>query len=161
MRFAMNDQNVKAFIETYDSIPKGDLPSLSWEAICVAAEIEPAYLLGSALLALQAHSVNAVKVIALSNHPKVINARIKAALMPGGTKDRDSFDTALGFLPSSKPATFIKNLTVNQGEKKEMPEEDEPASAIETESELSHLFPPVTEMQDKLVPMRRRLQDGN
>ncbi|HTF69011.1 MAG TPA: hypothetical protein VK638_40660, partial [Edaphobacter sp.] len=114
MRFS-RDLNVITFLEKYDEIPERDRKSLPWEAIAVAASVEPTYLLGGAILALQAYSANIVKIIALSHHPEMISKRVEFGRLPGGGRDRDALDTALGFLPTPKGSTFI----INPGSKPE------------------------------------------
>lgn len=150
MRFS-RDESVVEFLEKYDGVPDRDRKALSWEAIALAAEVEPALLLGSAILAIQAHSANAVKIIALSNHPEITRKRVEFGKLAGGVRDRDALDTALGFLPQAKGSTFI----INPGAKVE-PKGD----AEEEEDDLDHLFPSLSETQEKLLPLKARLLEA-
>jgi hypothetical protein len=156
MRFSA-DMIVRAFLEKYDSIPERDRECLPWEAIAIAAEVDPTRLLGSAILSLQSYSVNAVKIIALSNHPRITASRVKYALEPGGDKDRTALDTALQFLPTNKGSTFIINPI---GGKREIESGDAGAAplALEApENDLEHMFPSLTRTQDSLVPESLRM----
>lgn len=159
MRLTSNDDTIAAFLRVYDSIPVRDRESVPWEAIALKADLDARALLGSAILALQFHSASKVKLIALSRHPDVIRARIAAALTPGGHRDRDSFDTALGFLPSPKPPTFI-GKAVFAGSGAEAPPPRPSASDDDEETDLDNLFPSVTEMQERLAPVRRRMLEA-
>ena len=157
LRFS-TDEYAQAFLEKYDSIPDRDRKSLTWEAIALAAEVSPAALLGSAILALQRRSVDIVKIIALTNHPTITESRVKFAQLPGGFKDRDAIDTALGFLPTSKGSTFIINPQTPKSEGGEVNEQDEEAP----ESDLEYLFPSLSKTQNMLVPLRARsLESGS
>lgn len=150
-----NDLNVISFLEKYDAIPIGDRKYLSWEAIALAAEVDHTYLLGGAILALQSYSANAVKIIALSNHPDVMKARVEYAKLPGGHRDRDAIQTGLGFLPTAKGSTFI----INPGSKPEAKDDPEDPED-ERESDLDHLFPSLSKTQDTLVPVRSRMLEA-
>jgi len=150
MRFSA-DIIVRVFLEKYDSIPERDRECLPWEAIAISADVDTTRLLGSAILSLQAYSVNAVKIIALSNHPRITASRVKYALEPGGDKDRTALDTALQFLPTSKGSTFIINpigrREIEPGDAGAVPLALEPP-----ENDLEHMFPSLTRTQDALAP---------
>jgi hypothetical protein len=145
------DLTVQAFLEKYDTIPSRDRDSLPWEAIALSAEVDGTRLLGAAIMAIQNYSANTVKVLALSHHPNVMKARIASAMLVGrdGSRDRDAIDTGLGFLPTSKGATFI----INPQQKKD--DEDDGDEAIE--GDLDHMFPSLSKTQDALVPVRSRM----
>jgi len=62
----------------------------------------------------------------------------------------------LGFLPSPKGPTFIgKAVFAGQG----APEKEEPeqTATFGENDDIDQLFPSVTAMQDKLIPIRQRL----
>lgn len=149
MRFS-EDENIASFLKKYDEIPLGDALRLPWEAVMLAAGVEPTYLLGAVMLAVQNHSANTVKMIALSNHSRVMRKRIQFAQLPGGYKDRNALDTILGALPSPKGPTFIGSLTVN---KPGLPEGEEPE---DRESDVDHLFPSSVDVQTRLIDIRQR-----
>ncbi|HTF66656.1 MAG TPA: hypothetical protein VK638_28635 [Edaphobacter sp.] len=158
MRFSA-DLIVRAFLEKYDLIPERDRECVPWEAIALAANIDTTRLLGSAILSLQAYSANAVKIIALSSHPRITASRVKYAMEPGGDKDRTALDTALGFLPTTKGSTFIINPIAKPG----IGEGDgtpAPPSPELLENDLEHLFPSLMRTQDALVPEAARMLEA-
>lgn len=158
MRLCANDDTITAFLRVYDAIPPRDRESLSWEAIALKAELDLRSFLGSAILALREHSASKVKLLALSRHPDVVQARIEAALLPGGHRDRDSFDTAMGFLPTAKPSTFIgKQINAVVQDPAQMPRTEDPS---EEEDDLDQLFPSASSTQEKLVNIRRRMLES-
>ena len=170
MRFAADDPSIAAFLEKYDSIPVGDRERVSWEAIALAAGIDLRVFLGSAMLALQSQAVNTVKIIAMTNHPKITAARVKYGLLPSGEKDRTALDTAMGFLPSPKGPTFIGKAIFGSGNQTMSAQgagkgdDDEDGTVIEAdtdEPDLDILFPPSNDMQTRLIPIRQRLLESN
>jgi hypothetical protein len=169
MRFASDDPSIQSFLEKYDSTPSGDREKLSWEAIALAAGVDLRVFLGAAMLALQSHAVNTVKIIAMTSHPKITRARVKYGLLPSGEKDRTALDTAMGFLPSPKGPTFIGkaifgsgNQTMNaQGAGRGDDDEDGPVIDGDSDPDLDNLFPPSNDMQTKLIPIRQRLLESN
>jgi hypothetical protein len=174
MRFAAEDPSIAAFLEKYDTMPIGDREKVSWEAIALAAEVDLRVFLGSIMLALQSQAVNTVKIIAMTNHPKITAARVKYGLLPSGEKDRTALDTAMGFLPSPKGPTFIGkaifgsgNQTMNaQGAGKSNDDDDgDEVNIINVnpdEIDQDYLFPDSRDIQQKLIPIRQRmLEDGD
>ena len=164
MRFSMDDPEIKAFLKTYDKIPVGDRDRLSWEAITVAAKVNPKHLLGAIQLAVQTYCWNRSRFIAVSNHPDVTEKRVKYAKMAGGEKDRTALDIALGILQSPKGPTFIgKQVAVFGGGKQEKESDDGKIVDAEystSNDEFDKLFPSPNEIQEKLVPIRQRLLEG-
>jgi hypothetical protein len=152
MRFAPDDL-IASFLLKYDSIPVGDRECLPMEAIAVAAELNVSHLLGSIMMALQAQSVNAVKIIAMTAHPKITEARVMYGLMPLGERDRTALDTAMGFLPSPKGPTFINKTIFQSGKSQTSGDGDEDDDG---EPDIDRIFPPANAMQEKLTPIRQR-----
>jgi len=78
-------------------------------------------------------------------------------------------DTAMGFLPSPKGPTFIGkaifgsgNQTMNaQGAGKGDDDEDGIVINADDEPDLDDLFPPANDMQQKLIPIRQKMLEGN
>lgn len=169
MRFCADDPSIQSFLEKYDSVPSGDREKLSWEAIALAAGVDLRVFLGSAMLALQSQAVNMVKIIAMTSHHKITKARVKYGLLPSGEKDRTALDTAMGFLPSPKGPTFIGKAVFgagrqsinDQGAGKGDEDDDGPVIESDDDPDLDILFPPSTEMQTKLIPIRQRLLESN
>jgi len=112
LRFSA-DTSVQAFLRAYDEATDGDRRILPLEGFAMLAEVDIPQLLGDAIFALQRQSANIVKIIAVSNHPRTMQARVKAALKPDGVRDRNAMDTALGFLPQPKGATTFIGKLVN------------------------------------------------
>jgi hypothetical protein len=165
MRWATDDAEIRAFFRIYDKIPVGDQKRIPWEAISIAAKINPKHLLGAIQLAVQTHCWNRSRFIAVSNHPDVTDARVKYALMAGGERDRTQLDIANGYLPSPKGPTFIgKQVAVfggNGGQKPSKSEDEEDGKIIDVHSDdddgYGDLFPSPQGVQEKLVPIRQKM----
>jgi len=163
MRFATDDQDINAFLKVYDKVPIGDRERLPWEAIAIAAKVNPKHLLGAIQLAIQTHCWNRSRFIAISNHPDVTEKRVKYAKMAGGEKDRTALDIALGVLQSPKGPTFIgKQVAVFGGGGQAKEEDDGKTVDAEYTSNdgFDDLFPSPNEVQEKLVPIRQRLLEA-
>jgi hypothetical protein len=166
MRFATDDHEINAFLRVYDKIPVGARTKVPWEAIAIAAKVNPKHLLGAIQLAVQTHCWNRSRFIAISNHPDVMDKRVEYAKMAGGERDRTQLDISLGFLQSPKGPTFVgKQVAVyNAGGASS---KDDEGNIIEAGNKISNdddgfdsLFPSPNEIQDKLVPIRQRLLEG-
>ncbi len=163
MRFSTDDSEIRSFLKMYDKIPIGDREHLSWEAIALAARVNPKHLLGSIQLAVQSYCWNKSRFLAISNHPELMEKRIEYAKMVGGHKDRDAVDMAIGWLQGPKGPTFVgKQVAVyNAGG---LPAKDDEGQVIESPKEVSDgfddLFPSPNEVQNKLVPIRQRLLES-
>ena len=107
MRFGSDDTEIKAFLRIYDKLPVSDRKQLSWEAISIAAKVNPKHLLGAIQLAVDNHCRNRSRFIGISSLPEVTEARVKYALMSGGERDRTQLEIAHGILPSPKGPTFV------------------------------------------------------
>lgn len=155
LRFSVAHE-AESFLKKYDETPERDRQSVPWEAIALAAGVQPSSLLGVAILAIQAYSANAVKIIALTHHPQVAEARVKFALQEKGGADRAALDTSLGFLPTTRGNSI--NLNFGFGEKPNRLESDSPMPTLPAptddgrEGDLGHLFPSLSNTQDSLVP---------
>jgi len=156
MRFSVHDETIAAFLKKYDSIPEGDRRRVSWEAVALAAKLDLHHLTGSILFALQASSVNTVKVIALTSHPSVMQSTVNFAKLPSGEKDRTMLHQGLGFLPSPKGPTFIGKAVFGANGEKENDLSAE-NKVFDEDDDLDELFPPANVMQERLTPIRQRL----
>lgn len=167
MRFCADDPSIQIFLEKYDAIPSGDREKLSWEAIALSAGLDLRVFLGAAMLAMQSHAMNTVKIIAMTNHPKITAARVKYGLLPSGEKDRTALDTTLGVLPSPKGPTFIGKAIFGSGNQTMSAQgagkgdEDDTIIDADSDPDLDNLFPPSNDMQTKLIPIRQRLLESN
>lgn len=158
---SMPDEVIAAFLDKYDAVSPRDRESLPFEAIALAAGVDMNHLLGSTLLALQAQSVNTVKIIAMTSHPAITRARVKYALMASGERDRTAMDTAMGFLPSPKGPTFIGKAIFGSGrhsmEQQNAGRNDDGDEIDDGDPDLDRLFPPATVMQEKVNSIRQKL----
>ena len=156
LRFS-SDPVAIAFLEKYDSISAFDKARLPLEAIALAAEVDIRTLLGVILLAVREDSVSRVKMIAITNHPKIIRSRVQFAQLPGGFRDRDALDTMLGALPSPKGPTFIGKI-INNASGDDAPD-DRPDD--ELASSEDYIFPDASESQERIQHVRQKLlEDG-
>ena len=157
MRFATQDEEISAFLNKYDSIPPGDRQYLPWEAIALAADVNLIYFLGAVQLAAVQYFGNVSKMIAISNHPSITKARVKYGQDPSGERDRQSLDIMVGALPSPKGPTFIGNAVFggsSLGKGKD--DDDEPVPVFSGNDDFNQLFPPASEMQEKLKMVRQK-----
>ena len=154
MRFCAQDEVIAAFLGKYDSLPTSDRKMLPWEAIAYSAKIDLQRLTGAILFALQASSVNAVKVIALSSHPLIMKKTIQFAQLAGGEKDRTMIHQALGFLPTPKGPTFIGKAVFGSASDSEK-EEHEEKGVFGLDDDIDELFPSPSDTLQKLVPIRQ------
>lgn len=152
MRFSSSPA-IKIFLTRYDQIPECDRTYVPIEAVCIAADIEPTYLLGEIMLAMREHSVTQYKLHAIAGHPDIIKSRLKFAKREGGSRDRDAVDMIMGALPSKQQGTtFINKFFA--GKTDEPGEEEKPQTF---EDDLDVIFPDVSLMQERVQPMRQKL----
>jgi hypothetical protein len=111
LRFSVDPVAVK-FLETYDSIPNGDRPSLSIEAVCLKASVSPQEFLGHVFLMRQSLCKAESSLVAVNAFPDVVRNMVEFAAMPGGDQDRKMLaqHPAIGFLPTPKGVTMSVNL---------------------------------------------------
>jgi len=168
MRYATDDNEINAFLKVYDKVPVGGRPRVPWEAIAIAAKVNPKHLLGSIRLAVEVHCMNRSRFIAVTNHPNITQARVNFGLEHvGAEKDRMALDIQVGTMQGPKGPTFIGTQQVavfgNRGKGKDKGDEDE-GKTIEAQYDSSDgfddLFPSPNDIQDKLVPIRQRLLEG-
>ena len=156
------DELIVAFFRKYDSMPTGDRDQVPMEAIALSAGLNLNHLLGAIMGALQQQAVNTTKIIAVTNHPRITQARVEYGLLPLGERDRTALDTAVGFLPSPKSSTFIGKAIFGSGkstmEQQQRGDDDDDAieAAADFELDLDRLFPPANRMQEKLQTIRQR-----
>lgn len=164
MRFSIDDSDIRAFLRTYDKIPEGDREHLSWEAICLAGKVNPKHLLGAIELAVGSYCQKKSRLIAVSNHPEIMEKRVEFAKMAGGEKDRTALDIMSGMQQSPRGPTFVgKQVAVFNGPG--ATSKDDQGQVIEPKPETTtdgfeDLFPPPNDVQEKLVPIRQRLLEG-
>lgn len=164
MRLVQGDEVIAAFLDKYDSIPKGDRDHLPWEAIGLSAGLDLRALLGSAALAITNYCGNESRIIAVSNHPAITRARVKfGKTLVGAEKDRTALDMMVGALPSPKGPMFIGKAIFGSGSAQNTPssssdsDDDEPSTMFGEDDDLDKLFPPANAMQEKLINIRQKL----
>ena len=146
------------FLGKWDKLPERyQRERRSLEACALHARIDVRHLWGEIMLAIRERSVHMVKVIATSAHPELVKKRIEFANLPGGVRDRDALDTMLGALPSNKGTTFINKFFA--GKPQEETEQAEPQD--EMADDLDYIFPDASVMQEKIVPLRQKLLEGD
>lgn len=155
MRFS-EDPLITAFLEKWDSLGTRDHQSLPFQAIALAAGIDPKHLLGEVLLAIREYSVNSVKIIAVAAHPEITRKRVEYAKTAGGFRDRDKLDEMLGAIKSPSGSTFINKFFA--ATTKEMPENEEQAE--ELVDDLEYMFPDASAIQEKVAPMRQKVLEA-
>jgi hypothetical protein len=164
MRFSTDDSEIRGFLRTYDKIPMEDRETLSWEAISIAAKVNPKHLLGAIELAVGSYCQKKSRLIAVSNHPEIMEKRVEFAKMAGGEKDRTALDIMSGMQQSPRGPTFVgKQVAVFNGPG--ATSKDEGGQVIDSKPETTtdgfdDLFPPPNEVQEKLVPIRQKLLGG-
>ncbi len=141
---------IRDFLARYDVIPEKDRTYLPIEAVCIAAKIEPTYLLGEIMLAMREY----VKVVGIGSHLGVMKKTIKQAMTPEGVRDREMVHTMLGALPKGGGATFINKFFAGPAAE---PEGDTPEPTNKFEDDLDVIFPDVSLMQERVQPMRQKL----
>jgi hypothetical protein len=97
MRFSQ-DPVVRCFLAKRDSLGVWARENTPWDAIGLAAGIDPLRLLGAALLAWRDHGVTVGRLIAICHAPELMKKRIEYALLPGGWRDRDFLHKLVGVL---------------------------------------------------------------
>jgi len=97
MHFSQNPV-VECFLAKRASLGVWARQNICWEAISLAAGLDPAYLLGAALLAWRGHTLTVGKFFAVSHSLEVVKKRFEFAKLPGGWRDRDFLDKLVGFL---------------------------------------------------------------
>jgi hypothetical protein len=167
MRFFTEDAEIRSFLKKYDSIAPSDRERLSWEAVALSAKVNVVYLLGAIQLAVRTHCWNKSMFIAVSNHPDVMEKRVKFAKVAGGEKDRTALDVSIGMQPPPKGNTFIGrqqvaifgaggagNSKIEDGDGERIVKTIDPSSDIE-----DRLFGS-DDLEGKLVKIRQRLLEG-
>ena len=97
MRFSQ-DPVVRCFLAKRSSLGVWARENTCWEAIALAAGVDPLRLLGAALVIWREHTLMVGELIALSHSPEVMKKRVEYALLPGGWRDRDFLHKLVGLL---------------------------------------------------------------
>jgi hypothetical protein len=97
MHFSQNPV-VECFLAKRASLGVWARQNICWEAISLAAGLDPAHLLGAALLAWREHTLTVGEFFAVSHSLEVVKKRFEFAKLPGGWRDREALHKMLGFL---------------------------------------------------------------
>jgi hypothetical protein len=109
IRFSSHPE-VEKFLDVWDQTTPMDREVVPLEAFALKADIDFVSFLGECIFALQNQFANIVKIIAVTSHPKVMQATIDNALKPRGYQDRKMIHQAMRFLPQNKGATNVFNF---------------------------------------------------
>ena len=163
LRYSIDD-DIIAFLDKYDNASEHQKKVMPLQAFVLSCGMECNKFIGAAILALRDHSINQVKLLAISNHPEVMRARIDNAKRPEGVKDREAIDLMLGALPTPKGATFITKQYITSGTAGEVKQIEGQADEVEemsSEDQLDFLFPSLTDTQKKLTSNTRMLNPAS
>ena len=163
MSFATEDQEISAFLKAYSKIPIGARPKVPWEAISLAAKVNPKHLYGAIRVAIENHCWNRSRLIAISNHPDVMGKRVEFAKMAGGEKDRMAMDIYNGFLASPKGATINVNQQIASlsGSRKNEDEASDPKTIVYEGTDVEErLFGGDDILDNKMIKVRQRQLEG-
>jgi hypothetical protein len=154
MRFS-DDELIDKFFYAYDALPLKDRESVTLEALILKAGVNPTHFLGSIQLAIRENAMNRTKMIAMANHPKIMEKTVEFAQIAGGYRDREHLYTMTGALPTPKGISIFNKYTnvtspTSDGAKEPVIE----AEVVETDA--NYIFPDSSRMQDKLTPIRQK-----
>jgi hypothetical protein len=150
---------VKAFLETYDSLPLDDRDRVPIEAIVLRGAIDPSAFLGSAILALREYSATMVKLLGITGHPAVMEKTIEFAQQPAGVKDREQLHTMLGALQPKQGLTIFQRFQGMAPSQPGQPSIPTP-EPVEMESDANYIFPDASRIQEKLTAVRQKLLES-
>jgi hypothetical protein len=97
MRFS-KDPIVSRFLAKHDCLGVWERQNIPWEAVALAAGVDPPYLLGAALLTRQDDATTRAKLIAICHAPELMKKRVEYAMLPAGWRDRDFIHKLVGVL---------------------------------------------------------------
>jgi hypothetical protein len=170
MRLGNDDPEIRSFLKVYDKMTQFDRDSVPWEAIALAAKVNPKHLLGSIQLAVTSHCATQSRFIAISHHPEVVRDRVKFAKLAGGERDRTQLDIMVGALPSAKGPTFIGKAVFGGGgggapSKKDEDDDEIPTAAMayqggDIEDRIFGTPQSNSDLDNKLVKIRDKRLEG-
>jgi hypothetical protein len=156
MRFS-DDELIDKFFYAYDALPLKDRDSVPLEALIIKAGVNPTHFLGSIQLAIRENAMNRTKMIAMANHPKIMEKTVEFAQIAGGYRDREHLYTMTGALPTPKGISIFQKFTtaspISDGSKTQEPIQE--AEVIEG-NPAEYTFPDSSRMQDKIAAIRQK-----
>jgi hypothetical protein len=154
MRFS-DDDLIDKFFYTYDALPLKDRESVPLEALILKAGVNPTHFLGSIQLAIRENAMNRTKMIAMANHPKIMEKTVEFAQIAGGYRDREHLYTMTGALPTPKGISIFQKFT-NTSPTLDSKAQEPVQEAEILETDANYIFPDSSRMQDKLTPIRQK-----
>lgn len=138
MRFSPDACVVKV-LKVLDSTPPGDAVHLPLEAFVLAAGVNPNEFIGAVIMAFRTMQAQKSGLMALRNHPKVLEKTIWFSQFRDGSRDRQMLHQAVGFLPSPKGGGSSINLNIGTPEKEAVNEDGI------TAPDINEVFPMISD----------------
>lgn len=155
LRASKSDHALR-FLKFWDKIPEADQGRLSIEAVCVGAGVDTESLCGCIMGALRDRKVQESTLKVVLQHPKVMDATLKSAMVKGpkGHADRKMIHSMpiIGFLPGPQGSQFNVNLGVLNAPQPQARNADD-----DSELSVNDVFPPITEVLEGWNNDRRKL----
>ena len=153
LRFSADPVADKFFL-VYDKIPVGDRDQIAdvvLEAVCVKANFklnEINELLGAMVRSFQSIQVQKSAMLAMSNHPSIVQHTIDYAKLPRGERDRRMLHEAVRFVPT--PIGSTVNVFTPRDEKSR-------TVADEGSPDVNDVFPMITDTQQDWQERRQKV----
>ena len=159
MRFS-EEPEIVSFLKVYDETPRCDRNRIPLEAFAMKAQVSFKGLCGAFMLCFRSIQIQTSAMVALREHPDVVESTAQFARLASGDRDRRMLHEAVGFLPTSKGASINFNFP---GAEKEMPENEAPATDdVLVAPDVNDLFPMINEKQEGWQQLRTKmLQEKN
>lgn len=154
LRFSADPVADKFFL-VYDKIPVGDRDQIAdvvLEAVCVKANFklnEINELLGAMVRSFQSIQVQKSAMLAMSNHPSIVQHTIDYAKLPRGERDRRMLHEAVRFVPT--PIGSTVNVFAQH-------QDDRPKAIVDEGSpDVNEVFPMITDTQQDWQERRQKV----
>jgi hypothetical protein len=150
-----NQPCAMAFTNAIRKLKTQDRDKLSFEAMCVLAQVNPVELLGAILMAAKSMKATESALKAILAHPEVVEETIQTAKVPGpaGFSDRKMLHEAVGFLPSKKGGGIEINFGFGRPEEERDPDSD-------ADQDWDEAFPPLGEAIQDWSQEKHKLLEG-
>jgi len=142
---ASADPDARAFVRKYDSVSPSDRRyriGSNWDAIAVAAGVDPRRLLEVAVSSLCRAGENVGPIVAAASHPRITHKTVQMALTDKGRRERKMLLSATGFLRTPKGFTVMGRMQIanqNGPRTAELNEGDKPGLLPSMEDDLKLL----------------------
>jgi len=123
MRFSPEDC-IQKVLKVYDATPEFDRDKcgIPLEAYILVAGVNPNELIGSVIMAFRSSQAQKSGLIAMKNHPKVLERSIWFGQFKDGYRDRQMMHQAVGFLPVARANAGGSSINLNFGAPEKPPE---------------------------------------